>query len=85
MHKIWLETELGCSSDVRVSVRSNQRIKGVIADSNAEVEESCSRVRSRVRVMCLIRSMGEKCLRLEFGAASDVRVNARIGLKFKGK
>ena len=50
-----------------------------------EGEESGSRVRSRVRVMCLIRRTGETVLQLEFGSASDVRVSTRIGLKFKVK
>ena len=72
-----------CNSDVRASVRSSQRIKGVIVDSNGEVEESGSSVRSGVRVMCSIRCMGEIGLQLEFGSASDVRVNARINLRFK--
>ena len=72
-----------CNSDVRASVRSSQRIKGVIVDSNGEVGESGSRVRSGVTVMCSIRSMGEIGLQLEFGSASDVRVNARINLRFK--
>ena len=40
MQKIWLWTEFGCNSDVRASVRSSQRIKGVIVDSNGEGEES---------------------------------------------
>ena len=65
--------------------RSNQWIKGVIVDRNAEGEESVSRVRSRVRVMCLIRSTGEIGLQLEIGATSDVRVSARISLWFKVK
>ena len=76
MQKIWLWTELRCNSDVRASVRSSQRIKGVIADSNGEGEESGSRFRSRVRVMCLIRSMGDIGLQLEFGSGSDVRESA---------
>ena len=29
LQKIWLWTELGCNSDVRASVRSSQKIKGV--------------------------------------------------------
>ena len=33
--------------------------------------------------MCSIRSMGEIGLQLEFGSASDVRVNARINLRYK--
>ena len=48
MQKIWLWTQLGCNSDVRASVSSSQRIRGVIADSNGESEESGSRVRSMV-------------------------------------
>ena len=56
MQKIWLCTELGCNSDVRASVTSSQTIKGVIVDSNGEGEESGTRVRSRVRVMCSVRS-----------------------------
>ena len=83
MQKIWLWTELGCNSDVRASVRSSQRIKGVYVDSNSEVEESGSRVRSGVRVMCSIRCMGWIGLQLEFGSASYVRVSARINLRFK--
>ena len=55
MLKIWIWTELGCITDVR----SSQRIKGVVVDSNGEGEDSGSRVRSRVRVMCSIRSTGE--------------------------
>ena len=35
--------------------------------------------------MFSIRSTGEIGLRLEFRSASDVRVSARIGLKFKVK
>ena len=59
MQKIWLWTELGCNSDLRASVRSSQRIKGVIVDSNGEGEESDSRVRSRDRVSisCTVRTM----------------------------
>ena len=72
MQKIWLWTELGCNSDVRASVSSSQRIKGVIVESNGECEEAGSRVRSRVRVMCSIRFMGEIGLLLEFVSASDV-------------
>ena len=50
MQKIWLWTELGFNSDVRTSVRSSQRFKGVIVDSNGECEESGSRVISRFMV-----------------------------------
>ena len=85
MQKIWLWTEIGWNSDVRVSVRSSQWIKEDIVDSNDEGDESGSRVRSRVRDMCSIRSMGEIRLQLEFGSASDVRVSARIILRFKMK
>ena len=85
MQKIWLRTELGCNSDVRLSVTSSQRIKGGLVESNSEGEESGSRVRSRVRVMCLISSTGEIGLPLQFGSASDVRVSARISLSFKVK
>ena len=85
MKKIWLRTELGCNSDVRTSVRSSQRFKGVIVDSNGECEESGSRVISRFMVMCSIRSTGEIELQLEFGSASDVRVIAGISLSFKMK
>ena len=85
MKKIFLWTKLGCNSDVRASVRSSQRIKGVIVDNNGEGEESGSRVRSRVRVICSIRNTGEIGLQLEFGSASDVRMSARISLKFKVK
>ena len=35
--------------------------------------------------MGLIRSTGEVGLQLEFGSASDVRVSARISLRFKVK
>ena len=56
MGEIGLQLEFGSASDVRVSVRSSQRIKGVIVDSNGEGEESGTRVRSRVRVMCSVRS-----------------------------
>ena len=40
MQKIWIWTKLGCISDVR----SSQRIKGVVVDSNGEGEESGSGV-----------------------------------------
>ena len=66
-------------------MRSSQKIKGVIVDSNGEGEESDSRVRSRDRVMCSIRCTGDIGLQLEFGSASDVRVSARISLRFKVK
>ena len=64
-------------------VRSSQRIKGFIVDSNGKGEESGSRVRSRDRFMCSIRSTGVIGLQLEFGSASDLRVSARISLRFK--
>ena len=85
MQKILLLTELGCHSDMRVSVRSSQRIKGVKDESNHVVEESVARVRSRVRVMCSIKSTGEIGLQLEFGSASDLRVSARMSLRFTVK
>ena len=85
MQKIWLWTELACNSDVKASVRSSQRIKGVTVDSNGECEETGSSVRSRVRVVCSIRVTGELGLQLEFASASDVRVHARISLRFKVK
>ena len=85
MQKIWLWTEFAKNSELSVSVRSSQRIKGVIVDSNGEGEDSGSRVRSRVRVMCSIRSTGEIGLPLEFGSTSDVRFCARISLRFKVK
>ena len=66
MQKIWLWTVLGCNSDGRESVISRQRIKGDIVDSNGEGEESGSRVRSRIRVTCSIKIMGEIGLQLEF-------------------
>ena len=47
-------------------MRSIQRIKGVIVHSRGELEESGSRVRPRVRVMCSIRCTGEIGLQLEF-------------------
>ena len=50
MQKIWLWTQIGYNSNVRSSVRSSQRIKGVTVDSNSEGEESGSRVRTSVRV-----------------------------------
>ena len=59
-------------------MRSSQRIKGVIVDSNGEGEDSASRVRSTIRVMCSIRSTGEIALQLEFRSTFDVRVSARI-------
>ena len=59
MQKIWLWTELGCNSDVRASVRSSQKIKGVIVNSKGEGEDSGSRVRYRFSVMCSIRCVGE--------------------------
>ena len=65
-------------------MRSNQSIIGVI-DSKGEGEASGSRVRSRVRVMCLLRCSGERGLQLEFGSASDVRVSARKSLRCKVK
>ena len=34
MPKIWLWTELGCNSNVMLSVKSSQRIKGFLVDSN---------------------------------------------------
>ena len=85
MQNIWLWTELGCNSDVRASVRSCQRIKGGRDYSNGESEESDSRVRSRVRVICSIRITGDIGLQLEFESAPDVRVSARISLRFKVK
>ena len=42
-------------------------------------------MRSRVRVMCSIRSTGKIGLQLEFGSAIDVRLSARISLMFKVK
>ena len=81
MQKIWLWTELGCNSDVS----SSHMIKDVIVDNNGEGEESGSRVKSRVGVMCSIRSAGEIGVQLEFGSTSDVRVSARICLRFKVK
>ena len=66
-------------------MRSSQRNKGVIVESNGDGEESGSRVRSRVRNMCSIRSMGEIGLQLEFVFGCDVRLSARISLKFKMK
>ena len=57
---------------------ASQRIKGVIVYSNGGGEESGSRVRSRFRVMCSIRSTGEIGLLFEFRSTSDVRVSARI-------
>ena len=47
-------------------MRSSQRFKGVIVDCNGECEESGSRVISRFKVMCSIRSTGEIELQLEF-------------------
>ena len=38
--KIWLWIELGCISDVRMSMRSSQQIEGIIVDNNSEGEES---------------------------------------------
>ena len=85
MHKIWLWTELGSNSDVRASTRLSERIKGVIVDSNGELKEPGSRVRSRVRIMCSISSTREIAMQIEFGSASDVRVSGRISLSFKLK
>ena len=76
MQKIWLWTELACNSDVKASVRLSQRIKGVTVDSNGECEETGSRVRSRVRVVCSISGTGDIGLQLEFGSCSDVRASA---------
>ena len=58
---------------------------GFIGDSNVEGEESASRIRSRVRIMCSIRSTGERRLQLNVGSSSYVRVSARISLRFKLK
>ena len=58
---------------------------GFIDDSNGEGEASASRIRSRVRIMCSIRSTGERRLQLKVGSSSDVRVSARISLSFKLK
>ena len=66
-------------------VKSSQKIKGILVDSNGEGEESGSRVRFTVRVMCSIRSTGEIKLQLEFGSASNVMVSAVISLRFKLK
>ena len=85
MHKIWLWTELGSNSDVRASARLSERIKVVIVDSNGELKELGSRVRSRVRIMCSISSTSEIGMQIEFGSASDVRVSGRISLSFKLK
>ena len=74
-----------CNSHVSASVRLRQRIMGVIVDSNGEGEESASRIRSRVRFMCSIRRTGEIGVQLEFESTSDVRVSARIRLRFKLK
>ena len=59
MQKIWLCRELGCNSDVRASVRSSHRIKGVIVDINSEGEVSGPCVRFRVIVRCSMRCTGE--------------------------
>ena len=83
MRKIWLWIEIGCNSDLSASVRSNQRINILILDSSGVVEESGSRVRPRVRVMCSKKSTGEIGLQLGFGSTSDVRVSTRISLRFK--
>ena len=85
MPKIWLWTELGCNSNVMLSVKSSQRIKGFLVDSNGVGVESGSRVRYRVRLMSSIRSTGEIGLQLEFATASDMRVSERISLRFKVK
>ena len=66
-------------------MRLSQWIKGIIVDSIGEDEESGSRGRSRLRVMCSIRRTGEILMQLEVGSASDVRVSARISLSFKVK
>ena len=49
-----------------VSVRSSQKIKGFIVESSGEGEEPGSRVRSMIRVMCLIRSTVEIGFQLEY-------------------
>ena len=85
MKEICFWTELVCRSDVQASVRSSQRIKCIIVDSTCELEESGSWVRSRVRFMCSIRGTDEIVLQLEFGSACDVRVSARISVRFKVK
>ena len=54
-------------------MRLSQWIKGIIVDSIGEDEESGSRIRSRLRVMCSIRCTGEILMQLEVGSASDVR------------
>ena len=59
LQKIWLWTELGCNSELRVSVRSSQRTKGVIVDSNREGEGSGEvRVTSMMKVKCHILATG---------------------------
>ena len=85
MPKIWFWTELGCNSNVMLSVKSSQRIKGILVDNNGEGEESGSSLRFRVRVMCSIRSTGEIGLQLEFGSASNLMESAGISLRFKVK
>ena len=65
MQKIWLWTVLGFNYDVRASVGPSQRIKVVIVDSYHVDEKSGSRVRSRGRVICSIRGMGEIGLHLD--------------------
>ena len=66
-------------------MRSSQRIMVVTVVSKGEGEESGSRLRYRVRVICSIRCKGEIGLQLEFGSTSDVSVSARISLGFKEK
>ena len=85
LQKIRLWTKLRCNSYVRASVRLSQRIQCIIVDSTCELEESGSWVRSRVRFMCSIRGTDEIGLQLEFGSACDVRVSARISVRFKVK
>lgn len=48
---------------------------------NGEGEVSGSGVRTRVRISCMVWSMGKIGLHLEFRSGSDVRTMAR--LKFK--
>jgi len=82
MRKIWLWTEFGYNSDIRTSLRSSQRVKGVIVDINVEGEVSGPWVWSRVRFRCSIRSTGEIGLQLDFTSIPDVRASRRLSFRF---
>jgi len=81
MQNVWLWTELGCNFDVRASVRSSHRVKGVIVAITGGGEVSGPWVVSRVIFRCSIRSTGEVGLQLDFGSISDVRASPRLSFR----